>query len=137
MSEGPALPDTPFSLMGGSEELVKRLARSFYAYMAEAEPALARTHRLDEAGKIAEESQENFSLFLIEWLGGPARYTPTHGHPRLRRRHAHVAIDESMRDAWLRCMDFAMTDVGIEGEVRSFLDARFADVANFLRNRDG
>ena len=47
-----------------------------------------------------------------------------------------VAIDESMRDQWLACMAEAMDLCGIEGDVRSFLDARFAHVANFLRNSD-
>jgi hemoglobin len=136
MTEEPKL-QTPFALMGESEELVKNLVRSFYARMAEAERELARTHQIDEDGKVAEPTQERFALFLIEWLGGPPRYTPTHGHPRLRMRHAKVPIDSAMRDAWLRCMTFAMDEVGVTGDVRHFLEARFSDVANFLRNREG
>lgn len=127
----------PFVSMGDSEQLVRDLARSFYARMAVSEPELARVHELDDAGKISERTQERFALFLIEWLGGPARYTPTNGHPRLRMRHAHVPIDEAMRDAWLRCMQHAMNEVGVAGEVRRFLDGRFAEVADFLRNREG
>jgi hemoglobin len=42
-----------------------------------------------------------------------------------------------MRDAWLRSMTRAMDARGVSGEVRTFLDARFADVANFLRNTPG
>jgi hemoglobin len=49
-------------------------------------------------------------------------------------RHGRVAIGEGMRDAWLRCMTRALDEQGVSGEVRSFLDARFAEVANFLRN---
>ncbi len=122
-------------MMGGSEELVRRLARSFYRHMALSEPALAQVHQLDPDGNIAEATQERFSLFLIEWLGGPARYSPQMGHPRLRMRHARVPVDEAMRDAWLRCMKSAMDEVGVEGDVRRFLDARFLEVADFLRNK--
>lgn len=125
---------TPYELMGASEELVRRLARGFYAHMAADEPELAALHRLDENGKIAEVTQERFSLFLIEWLGGPALYSPQFGHPRLRMRHAHVPINEKMRDAWVRCMKRAMDDLGVTGDVRRFLDARFLEVADFLRN---
>ena len=74
------------------------------------------------------------AALLVGWLGGPQTYMQTHGHPRLRMRHGHVAIDVAMRDAWLRSMTAAMNDQGITGEVRAFLDARFAELADFLRN---
>ena len=57
-----------------------------------------------------------------------------HGHPRLRMRHARVAIDEGLRDAWIRCMVRAMDDCAVAGPVRAFLQQRFGEVADFLRN---
>ena len=90
---------------------------------------------LDADGNIAEVTQDRFALFLIEWLGGPADYSSQFGHPRLRMRHAHVPVDEKMRDAWVRCMKRALDDLGVSGDVRGFLDARFLEVADFLRNR--
>lgn len=128
-------PRTPFDLMGGDEDLVVRLVQSFYAHMAEAEPELARVHELDASGQISERTRERFTRFLIEWLGGPANYSPREGHPRLRMRHAHVPIDSALRDAWIRSMTFALDEQGITGDVRTFLDARFLDLATFLRNR--
>jgi len=121
--------------MGGSEELVARIARTFYARMAEAEPELARVHELDENGRISERTQERFTRFLVEWLGGPANYSPREGHPRLRMRHAHVPIDSAMRDAWMRCMMFALDQEQVSGDVRGFLDTRFQELATFLRNQ--
>jgi hemoglobin len=121
-------------MMGGSEELVRQLAQRFYAHMATGEPELARLHQIDAEGKISATTQERFTLFLLEWLGGPAVFSPQFGHPRLRMRHAHVRIDEKMRDAWVRCIKLAMDDVGVVGDVRRFLDARFLEVADFLRN---
>jgi hemoglobin len=125
--------DTPFDAMGG-EELVRRLVARFYDRMEEGEPELARLHECDAEGRVSPGARERFALFLLEWLGGPAGYSPVHGHPRLRMRHAHLPIDAVLRDAWLRCMKGAMDDVGVAGDVREFLDARFAEVAEMLRN---
>lgn len=113
---------------------MRALAARFYDHMDEDEPALARLHQLDEAGRVSAGARERFALFLVEWLGGPLLYSPVHGHPRLRMRHARVPIDGAMRDAWLRCMNAAMDDVGVPSHTRPFLAQRFAEVAEFLRN---
>ena len=133
MAYTPTEYDAPFARLGG-EESVRRLAESFYDQMDATEPELARLHELDAAGRVSRRTRDNFGLFLIEWLGGPRNFSATRGHPRLRMRHGRVAIGESMRDAWLRCMARALDEQGVTGDVRGFLDARFAEVANFLRN---
>lgn len=125
--------NTPFALLGG-EAPVRALTKRFYELMFEREPALTQVHRCDESGRVHPEMQERFALFLIGWLGGPQTYIQTHGHPRLRMRHGHVVVDVALRDAWLRSMSAAMNDQGIVGEVRAFLDTRFAELADFLRN---
>ena len=132
MTYTPTELDSPFARLGG-EQSVRRLVESFYDQMAESEPELAALHELD-AHRVSQRSRDNFALFLSEWLGGPRNYTATRGHPRLRMRHAHVPIGASMRDAWLRCMKRALDEQGVTGDVRGFLDARLAEVANFLRN---
>jgi len=76
-------------------------------------------------------------MFLVGWLGGPQDYIEQHGHPRLRMRHNKVAVNIAMRDAWLRAMTAAMDAEGITGEVRAYLDQRFAEVADFMRNAEG
>ncbi len=110
------------------------LVEAFYDAMEQHEPALTAVHQLDESGKISRASRDHFGSFLVFWLGGPQDYLQTRGHPRLRMRHMKVAITEAMRDAWLRCMQLAMNARGIEGPVRAFLNQRFAEVAEFLRN---
>lgn len=125
--------ETPYEKLGG-EVVVREIARRFYDAMDRDEPALARLHPLDKQGRVHPESRENFALFLLFWLGGPHHYLEQRGHPRLRMRHAPFPIDEAMRDAWLRAMKTALDEVGVHGEVRDFLDARFAHVADFLRN---
>jgi hemoglobin len=127
--------DTPFALVGG-RAAVERLAARFYEVMERDEPALSALHRQSGAG-IDPQVKARFALFLIGWLGGPQEYAEQHGHPRLRMRHARVAVGVAMRDAWLRCMGKAMDDCGVRGEVRGFLDQRFAEVASFLMNDAG
>jgi hemoglobin len=133
MAYTPSELDSPFARLGG-EEPVRRLVTRFYDHMDADEPELAALHERDEQGRVSPRARENFALFLGEWLGGPKNFSATRGHPRLRMRHARVAVNEAMRDAWLRCMASALNDEGVGGDVRGFLDARLAEVANFLRN---
>ena len=128
--------DSPYHSLGGRQATLD-LAQTFYDVMETREPALAKLHHRDEQGRISTGTRERFGLFLVGWLGGPQDYMETYGHPRLRMRHAHVAIDLAMRDAWLRCMQTAMDSRGVSGDLRAFLDQRFAEVADFLRNRPG
>jgi hemoglobin len=125
--------DSPYQMIGG-RVVVERVAARFYEVMERDEPALAAVHRQAAGGGIDGEVKTRFALFLVGWLGGPQEYMEKHGHPRLRMRHARVPVDASMRDAWLRCMSRALDDCAITGHVRSFLDQRFAEVANFLMN---
>lgn len=136
MSDPPATePPTPYAELGG-REAVYALAHAFYDVMERHEPELTSQHRLDDAdGRIHPEVRERFALFLMGWLGGPQEYVAQHGHPRLRMRHARVLVDERMRDAWLRSMQRALDQRGISGDVRGFLDQRFAEVADFMRNQ--
>lgn len=131
----PALP-LPYDMLGG-EAVTRAIAVSFYRHMAESEPELARLHELDADGHISARTVTRFTEFLIEWLGGPRLFSSQYGHPRLRMRHAHVPVDQSMRDAWLRAMRAALDENGVEGEVRSFLERKLADLADFLRNTAG
>lgn len=126
---------TPYEALGGTPA-VSALVERFYDAMEVHEPALAALHALDAAGKVSRESRDRFALFLAGWLGGPQTYVERHGHPRLRMRHAKVPVTIATRDAWLRSMQHALDAQGVAGGVRSYLDARFAEVANFLRNRD-
>ena len=128
--------ERPIDRVGG-EDVVRKLAARFYDFMDADEPALAALHATDERGRVSQGSRDRFALFLVEWLGGPMIYSSAHGHPRLRMRHGRVPVNQAMKDAWLRCMQSAMNDVGVTGEVRAFLDARFAEVADFLRNVEG
>jgi hemoglobin len=133
MSEKPAELVTPYDQLGG-EATVRALVERFYDAMEEHEPELAALHPMED-GKVSRASRDRFALFLIGWLGGPQEYMRLHGHPRLRMRHAHVPVSIAMRDAWLRSMQRALEHPSVAADVRSFLTARFGDLANFLRNQ--
>lgn len=127
---------TPYEALGG-RAAVLALAERFYDHMEAREPALAALHRQDAPGRVSRDSRDRFGLFLVGWLGGPQDYMAVHGHPRLRMRHGLVPIDLGARDAWLRCMAGALDQTPMTPELRAWLDARFAEVADFLRNRPG
>lgn len=124
---------TPFELLGGADR-IRAIVERFYDLMHEREPALAQLHSCTPDGKVDRGSRDRFGMFLIGWLGGPQDYIREHGHPRLRMRHARVRVDIEMRNAWLRCMYTALDEHGITGQIREFLNERFADVADFMRN---
>lgn len=126
----------PYEELGGSER-IRAIVERFYDLMSELEPALAQLHVCTPDGKVDRGSRDRFAMFLIGWLGGPDDYIRQHGHPRLRMRHGRVPVNIAMRDAWLRCMYAALDEFGVTGEVRAFLDTRFADVADFMRNVEG
>lgn len=133
MSDAPGPNAIPYDLIGG-EAPVRALVERFYDAMDEHEPELAKLHQLED-GKVSRAARDKFALFLIGWLGGPQDYMRLYGHPRLRMRHGHVPVNLAMRDAWLRAMGRALDDASISPHVRSFLTEKFADLADFLRNR--
>ena len=121
---------TPFAQFG-DESAVRSLVDAFYDHMdQDAQFAGIRGLHPDDLAT----SRDKLFKFLCGWLGGPQYYMQEYGHPRLRMRHAPFPIGESERDQWLMCMGRAMDDRSIDGELRTFLNQRFAHVANFMRN---
>ncbi|MBL8924431.1 MAG: cyanoglobin [Myxococcaceae bacterium] len=132
----PTTEDPPYQRLGGVDG-VKALVEAFYDAMEAHEAELTALHRCDAPGKVSRASRDHFASFLVYWLGGPQTYLETRGHPRLRMRHGQVTVNVAMRDAWLRSMQRALDAKGVTGGVRKYLDGRFAEVADFLRNVDG
>jgi hemoglobin len=122
--------NTPFDAVGGKAR-VRALVDAFYDLM-DRDPAFAGVRALHKPS--LDDAREKLFEFLCGWLGGPQLYIQTYGHPRLRARHAAFPIGAAERDQWLACMRSAMDAQAITGEVRAFLNQRFAHVAAFLRN---
>jgi hemoglobin len=95
----------------GGEETFTRLVHRFYEGV-ESDPVLRPVYPAQDLGL----AEEHLRLFLIQYWGGPRTYDELRGHPRLRMRHAHFAIGEAERDAWLRHMRDALDSLDLAEE---------------------
>jgi hemoglobin len=84
---------------------LQRLAAAFYQAMDTLPEAqvIKAMHSAD-----TEVSSDKLACFLAGWLGGPKLYREKYGSIAIPRAHAHLDIDESARDAWLKCMAVAL-----------------------------
>jgi hemoglobin len=121
-----------FELLGRAQ--IEAIVETFYEVMFRDEPALTRLHRLEPDGRVLRAMREKVALYLVGWMGGPQEYVAQNGHPRLRMRHFHVAVDKAMRDAWMRCMTKALEQHKVTGEVRAFLEEKLTALADHMRN---
>jgi hemoglobin len=120
-----------YDLIGGETGL-RALVNRFYDIM-DSSPE-ARDIRAFHA-KSLNQSREKLFMFLSGWSGGPALYVEKFGHPRLRQRHMPFSIGEVERDQWLWCMNKALDESDMLPAVKENLKSRFAEVADFMRNK--
>ena len=125
------LEQTPYEMIGG-EPALRRIVNRFYDIM-DTDPA-AGTIRAMHAADLSPMRERLFE-FLSGWLGGPPLYFQRPGHKCIGSAHKPYAIGEKERDEWLMCMRRAMTDCGVEKEVRDLLDQPFRIIADAFRNR--
>ncbi|MCH1867209.1 globin [Nocardioides sp. CFH 31398] len=93
---------TFYDEIGGYDVLAGIVAR-FYEGVA-TDPVLRPMYPEEDLAP----AQERFTLFLVQYWGGPKTYSETRGHPRLRMRHAPFRVTPEARDAWLRNFRSAM-----------------------------
>jgi hemoglobin len=96
--------ETLFDQVGG-EAFFIQLVDAFYGAV-ERDPTIRPMYPEDLT-----DSKQHFTMFLIQYWGGPRTYQEERGHPRLRMRHAPFEITKSARDAWLRAMNVALETV--------------------------
>ena len=77
----------------------------------------------------------NLAAFLAQYWGGPATYSDTRGHPRLRMRHASFSIGMEERNAWVKHMLNAVGESDIGDQDKALLIEYFAMAASSLVNR--
>lgn len=83
-----------------------------------------------------ENAEQRLRDFLIYRFGGSDRYLQERGHPRLRGRHMPFNIGVKERDRWLDLMGAAMKETNVPEEAVPTLAAFFAQIADFMRNRE-
>ena len=117
--------DTFYDEIGG-EETIRTIVHRFYAGVAEDE-VLRPLYPEEDLGP----AEERFTLFLMQYWGGPTTYSQERGHPRLRMRHVPYAVTMDMRDRWLRHMMAAVDTLELDelhdGQLRDYL-VRAADM---------
>jgi len=118
---------TLYELVGG-DDTFQRLVDEFYARVEQDELLMKMFPDDLEPGK-----QWQF-LFLTQYFGGPVRYIPQRGHPRLRMRHMPFVIDQEARDHWLEHMLAAIDVVEIQEPMRSEMREYFERGSQFLIN---
>ena len=119
MAEKPALGHQNATLEAvGGESGVERLVERFYLIMDSADYAhhIRSMHPADLTL-----AREKLTTFLIGWMGGPRRYAKKFGDISLPGAHAHFAINEVDRDAWLKCMQDALLEQGHDKNVSEYL----------------
>jgi hemoglobin len=119
---------TFYDAIGGYPTIAKIVAR-FYAGVAEDE-VLRPIYPEEDLGP----AQERFTLFLVQYWGGPTTYSERRGHPRLRMRHAPFAVTPLAKEHWLRHFRAGLDEADLAPE----LDAQFWDyvthAAQFMVN---
>jgi hemoglobin len=118
----------------GGEKTVRALVDRFYDLM-DTMPEVAGIRALHP--ETLDHSREKLFMFLSGWMGGPPLYIERFGHPRLRARHLPFPIGESERDQWMLCMNRALEEVVENGLTRVQLVRSFAQLADFMRNKEG
>jgi len=108
----------------GGEQFFIRLCRRFYQGVA-ADTLLRPLYPEDEANFWA--AADHLALFLIQFWGGPQRYSQSRGAPMLRARHMPFKISQAERDAWMGHMQEAVSEELSQGNLSQDLAAEMLD----------
>lgn len=131
MSSPPPQEKSPFDLnLLGGEEGVTRWITRFYEQLAE-HPLLAGLFEQD-----MEVSRDKQVAFMVEFFGGPARYTEQYGKAFLRYKHRHIRIGRPERDAWMELIMACLRETGAEQGVIADVESRLAPLATAMVNYD-
>lgn len=97
---------------------ITKLVDAFYSNMdtfSEAE-IIRKMHPEDLTG-----SRRKLTYFLSGWLGGPRLYSEHYGAINIPDFHKHFPIGDAERDAWLMCMQKAITSQDYRESFKAYL----------------
>jgi len=121
-----------YEALGGATGIAQ-LVQVFYD-LVEKHPEAHLLHLLHLRGNgVAHSRLEQFN-FLSGFLGGPKLYVEKHGHSNVRAMHEHVEISVKGKDIWLKCMEMAIDEIGVDSDIKHKLMKNFMTVANQLVN---
>ena len=119
---------TIYQAIGGSLKC-RELSAAFYDRVAR-DPLLRPLF----PGKSLRCAIEEFTAFLVQFLGGPPEDTQRRWWLSLRESHLRFQIGSKERDAWLRNMREALLDVQMEEPARSALESFFQNASAYVVN---
>ena len=114
----------------GGEAGVTRWMTRFYDLVAE-HALLAPLFTQDIAV-----SRDKQIAFMVEFLGGPAKYTEQYGKPFLRFKHRHIAIGQPERDAWMELVMGSLAEITSDTSLIESLRSRLGSLADAMINHD-
>lgn len=123
-------PANLYDLIGG-EPVVEKLCHRFYDIM-QSDPAAKEL--LDIHQQDLTETRLRFFEFMSGWLGGPPLFEQKYGHPRLRARHLHVNVDQTMISQWLYCINLALKECVSERTHRQAIYQKLLPLAQHMSN---
>ncbi|GAS85707.1 globin domain-containing protein [Paenibacillus amylolyticus] len=112
----------------GGEKGVRALVEAFY-------PIVQQNEQL--APLFPEDIQpviDKQYMFLSQFFGGPGLFSEAFGHPMMRARHMHFEVTVERAEAWLACMNQALTQIGVEEPLHSFILQRLSGPAHHFVN---
>ncbi len=131
MTQDPTAVETSFyDRVGGHETFVRMIAAFYRGVAGDAE--LRALYPEDDLGP----AEDRLRMFFEQYWGGPTTYSRTRGAPALRMRHMPYKCTPRMRDAWLRHMHAAITEVGFALEDEFLIRDYVERAAHFLVNAD-
>jgi O-acetyl-ADP-ribose deacetylase (regulator of RNase III)/truncated hemoglobin YjbI len=81
-------------------------------------------------------SRDKLARFLCGWLGGPKLFREKYGPIVIPKAHRHLSIGPKERDAWLLCMEQALTEQDYDEDFNAYLMKELAVPAERSRTRD-
>ena len=115
----------------GGEQGCRRLSAAFYARVAK-DPVL----RPYFPGKSLRCAIEEFSAFLIQFLGGDEEQTQHRWWLSLRESHARFKIGPNARSAWLKHMGATLRATPLDDGMRRALGNFFMHSSTYVIGRD-
>ena len=122
---------SPWDQLGG-DSVMQPLLADFYRRVADSPIASLFPPGVGEAD--SETFRKQFA-FQSDFWGGPLRYQPWRGHPRMRMRHLPFAIDQAAADTWMACMTAAVEASAMPTEMRPIFLAQMRNIAQVMINR--
>lgn len=120
---------TVYELIGG-DETISRLVDSFYRRVI----AHQNLSKLFPEDIIPVRNKQH--KFLTQLFGGPHLYSEVYGSPMLRAKHLPHPVTRERATEWLDCMNAALDEVGIEGDVRQYMVERLTMTAYHMVNTE-